>query len=502
MYGQDDFQLIEAKTDDVKVEMSWRRDGQTMNPHAVFSIADQTREQSNSEYVTAIIGKNGTGKSHLLTSIVQTFIAIEKFKSGSRRLLSSLPLSYLSYRLNGRLCIVERLDPKRYRFAVDSQDVAIHFFPLPQRVIALTISPFDKFPVPRSLRNSVSPIAPSLYHYLGLRDQFNKASMESLLFRSLNNLFEEGSNEALRRINIGAIFSYLELQPTLTVIYRLRIPFSIRRLIGEGIQIDFSKVITEYPQQKRIAEVIEAGTSQDELNHLLRYAIERTSQGVVRASANFSGGGMLDETFHTLQPLRRAGFLTLSGVEITQRNGLVSDLRRASSGQLSIVASLLSLSSVIVNGSLVLIDEPELSLHPEWQIDYVNLLTRTFSRFKGCHFVIATHSPMVISELPNNAQVIALDREDLPPVEKMTGQSADYLLAEVFGAPMHGNLYIRERVVTAMRLIASGQAKSVEFAAILSDLRKISVDMEEDDPILGTIRRLEDIAREAGTEVR
>ncbi|WP_091951295.1 AAA family ATPase [Methylorubrum salsuginis] len=326
--------------------------------------------------------------------------------------------------------------------------------------------------------------------------------MESLLFRSLNNLFEEGANEALRRINIGAIFSYLELQPTLTVIYRLRIPFAIRTLVDEDAPINFAEVVTEYGQKKRISEVIEAGTSENELSNLLRYAIERASHGVVRASADFSSGGMLDETFHTLQPLRRAGFLTLSGVEITQRNGLVSDLRRASSGQLSIVASLLSLSSVIVNGSLVLIDEPELSLHPEWQIDYVNLLTRTFSRYKGCHFVIATHSPMVISELPDNAQVIALDREDLPPVEKMTGQSADYLLAEVFGAPMQGNLYIRERVVTAMRLIASGQARSVEFAAILSDLKKISVDMEKDDPILGTIRRLEDVAREAGTEVR
>lgn len=164
------------------------------------------------------------------------------------------------------------------------------------------------------------------------------------------------------------------------------------------------------------------------------------------------------------------------------------------------ICALLALASVINNASLVLIDEPELSLHPEWQVDYVDLLIKTFARFNGCHFVIATHSPMVISELPKHANVIALDQPSLPATEDITGQSADYLLAEVFGTPMPGNLYVRERVVAALGLISEGKSKSPEFNEVTADLQKISEQLKPDDPIADIIGDIANVARAAGTK--
>lgn len=164
------------------------------------------------------------------------------------------------------------------------------------------------------------------------------------------------------------------------------------------------------------------------------------------------------------------------------------------------ISALLALASVIDNASLVLIDEPELSLHPEWQVDYVNLLSKTFARFKGCHFVVATHSPMVVSQLPKHANLITLDQPSLPPSEKISGQSADYLLAEVFGAPMPGNLYIRERVVEALGLIAEGQANSRAFQTVLADLAKIVDVVRPEDPIKSIIGDISEVARVAGTK--
>ena len=46
---------------------------------------------------------------------------------------------------------------------------------------------------------------------------------------------------------------------------------------------------------------------------------------------------------------------------------------------------------------LVLIDELELHLHPAWQRRILPLLTRTFP---NCQFVVATHSPQVVGEVP------------------------------------------------------------------------------------------------------
>ena len=47
------------------------------------------------------------------------------------------------------------------------------------------------------------------------------------------------------------------------------------------------------------------------------------------------------------------------------------------------------------NGLLFLIDEPEISLHVEWQRQFLSDLA-TISKLKGHHFLIATHSPQVI----------------------------------------------------------------------------------------------------------
>ena len=47
--------------------------------------------------------------------------------------------------------------------------------------------------------------------------------------------------------------------------------------------------------------------------------------------------------------------------------------------------------------ALVLIDEIELHLHPKWQRDVLQRLRDTF---KACQFIITTHSPMVLGEVP------------------------------------------------------------------------------------------------------
>ena len=45
---------------------------------------------------------------------------------------------------------------------------------------------------------------------------------------------------------------------------------------------------------------------------------------------------------------------------------------------------------------IVLIDEIELNLHPRWQRQIIPTLTRTF---RGCQFIVTTHSPQVLGEV-------------------------------------------------------------------------------------------------------
>lgn len=62
---------------------------------------------------------------------------------------------------------------------------------------------------------------------------------------------------------------------------------------------------------------------------------------------------------------------------------------------------------------IILIDEPDLHLHLEWQQQYIQRLIDVFSTIKETditmHFIIATHSPFIISDIPKE-NIIKLER--------------------------------------------------------------------------------------------
>jgi predicted ATPase len=452
------------------------------------------------EYITAIIGKNGTGKSHLLSAIVRTFLLLEEAKVKRQETAKNIPLRNLEYLSNGRHCRVMHDQKGTVKFSVDGLGLPAYELPLPHRIVALTISPFDKFPVPRSINKGSNPSDGSIYQYLGLRDRFGKASIENLLYRSLNSIFDTAENEALRRTNIGAVFDFLGYNPILNIIYRLRVNTKLREAAFRKDSL-LKGAISE-TQRRSLEDALRSGLNEVDILDLLEVAIKRSVNGRIESKVDFEAGGLIDDASVTLQPIRRAGFMNLVGVEVTHRNGMQSDLRGASSGTLSMASSLIALASVIRNGSLVLIDEPELSLHPEWQVKYIDLLVRTFGRYQGCHFVVATHSPLVISELPDHAEVVSLDRDGLPRIQDLKGQSSDYLLAEAFGLPGNGNLHVKELVIQALRLVAAGQARSAELRKLIQDLERFEPDLDESDPTKEIIKNLHKVVEIAGKSAK
>ena len=54
----------------------------------------------------------------------------------------------------------------------------------------------------------------------------------------------------------------------------------------------------------------------------------------------------------------------------------------------------------LLGGGIVLIDEVDLHLHPQWQSVIANALTRTFPNIQ---FIISTHSPHVINSVPTTS---------------------------------------------------------------------------------------------------
>src|SRR5690606_8720237 len=136
-----------------------------------------------------------------------------------------------------------------------------------------------------------------------------------------------------------------------------------------------------------------------------------------------------------LYTLLHNDLISISDINI-YKNGNEIPLSDLSSGQLCIISSFSSIAANIKDSCIIFIDEPEISLHPSWSSEYINLLQSTFSKSSNCHFIIATHSPHIVSRLPDNdAFVVTLKSNGVKKcieTTKVNFKANDFQLAEVF----------------------------------------------------------------------
>lgn len=197
--------------------------------------------------------------------------------------------------------------------------------------------------------------------------------------------------------------------------------------------------------------------------------------------------------YRELQLLRRLGLARLHALEVTSLAGRTIDLKEASSGEISISLTFMSLAASLQNNSLVLIDEPETNLHPQWQAEYIDLLTSTFRQYTNCHYVLATHSPLILKDAPYAATLASLNNAALQKGESVSGKPVDYLLVEAFDVVSGENYYVQEQIVQALRLAADGEYKSVEFQSAVDTLLRARSRISDSPGVVQIIDDLEKI---------
>lgn len=118
---------------------------------------------------------------------------------------------------------------------------------------------------------------------------------------------------------------------------------------------------------------------------------------------------------------------------------------------------------------IVLIDEIDNSLHPQWQLKICNLLKKAFP---DVQFIVSSHSPFVWSELDRD-EVIWLERDSegkvvRKPVDYAKGGTIEEIIAAYFGVPQYGR-DIADEVHAIDALIEQGDADAARKA--MSEMR-------------------------------
>ena len=78
---------------------------------------------------------------------------------------------------------------------------------------------------------------------------------------------------------------------------------------------------------------------------------------------------------------------------------------------------------------IILIDEIDLHLHPQWQRRVLPALTKTFP---NCQFIVTTHSPQVLSEVPGESVFILENGKLLDYSPHTIGRDSNSILSEIF----------------------------------------------------------------------
>ena len=185
------------------------------------------------------------------------------------------------------------------------------------------------------------------------------------------------------------------------------------------------------------------------------------------------------------------------------KKGRKTSYEECSSGEKHIIFTLFSVLSAIEKNSVILIDEPEISLHPEWQTQYISLLKHVFMSFAGCHILLASHSHYFVSDLERNSSSIVILKQDedhdffvkselLP--DDTYAWSAENIIYNVFGLRTTRNYYFESDLQKLISLMQESDLDKLHQVIVLVDKLKRYV-YNEMDPLNTVITTAEDYIR-------
>lgn len=123
-----------------------------------------------------------------------------------------------------------------------------------------------------------------------------------------------------------------------------------------------------------------------------------------------------------------------------------------SSGQHILISSMTEVISKIERESVVLFDEPEIHLHPNAIANVMRMINMLLNEFDS-YAIIATHSPIILQEIPSN-NVVVLERIDnqpfvRKPVIECFGENISQITRDIFDVSSRESVY--QSVFTKMK---------------------------------------------------
>ncbi|MEE4092490.1 AAA family ATPase [Pseudomonas viridiflava] len=487
-------------------------------------LSDSQASKWTDNTFTMVVGQNAAGKSRLLRKIVSTYVFATQDRPYSEALTShflsapedptrytgtfaehlnpsypvrgypeSIPASSEHHSWPRQLPLRDVTEvpslyfvPQRFGRSINSyndEDVqlSVGSAVCPTHVIAVSTGRHDRFP---SLSQSKKKPSGIKYSYIG-SERPNGSGVPSSLSSLIDGVMR-GQQNAYRLSNI---FEYLGFAPYLDIKLSLDIKQFSRLQDAEKSEIHFSCT-------PEIIDFLSGESSYlpygDDQQYKFYDTLKRQKKSHLEIYLWDLDARAGRSSLSDLSILLRFGIIKIYDITlIKSSNKSRLRLSQASSGQQCMLTMMLGIAGSIKNGSLVCIDEPEISLHPQWQSSLVKQLQEVFADYHGCHFIIATHSPQLVSGLvTDNGYVLSLEETRLYKSYEYAKRSADFQLAEIFQSPGQNNEYLLRTTLILLTKIAKREDFNQDDREAASKLFQIQSKMSNTDPVYHLISQL------------
>ena len=168
----------------------------------------------------------------------------------------------------------------------------------------------------------------------------------------------------------------------------------------------------------------------------------------------------------------------------TNSSGDKFNINELSSGEKQLFLRTLAIKMLNPENSIILIDEPELSLHPKWQQRIVDVYRKIG---KNNQIIIATHSPHILGSVKKE-NIMLLDKDGEGKIVVRTGdelydsygQPTDRVLKDIMGLETTRNPKVFKLLEEAGELVDKNEYESEEFKTKYKKLREILGNKDED----------------------
>ena len=487
---------------------------QTAHPTTVTLPLHNSADEQNGLKVTIVIGPNGSGKSTVVASLSDELEVMAELlgrtgEDSRRRRPAMTTHATIEYRSDGQRVKLTR-EGAKLSVEVDGQCVNYDTVPFPSNVLAVAHLPADKFRFSRYQRGH------HFYRYLGLRQATNLSTTGSLetaviasLLASLSSLEHQTALRGwLSDIGIEDEFliELVGIDKRVLAARDLQGLLALASGTTESRFLDDPMLFFSESEPDLTQEMIDRGLARflEQLRGLATqspWISSKTGRArpslviPIRALSPSASGEpvSLQTGFDLLRKMRLARAVNL----IVTKAGRATPFAQLSSGERQILGTATRLIEHAVNGSIILIDEPEVSLHPTWQIAYIPHLLQALSHLRAAHVVIATHSHFMVSDVDEAASLTVATHESVHGLrqferfeEGVYGRTPENILYRVFGVGTAGNFYVEQDLAAALQMISgTTPANHAVLRAMRVRLEKIR---GPDNPAFVEILRLID----------